>query len=464
MIRRFFPSSLRSQLVLVLLGAVIITQSLSAYLFVDERAQAILTSTAYDATSRVMSVAHEIETQPAIIHPVILKATQSNGFRVYLSNNPPAHATNTEFLEALKSRNIRKFGLLDNTNLIFTLNPAPAASETSPERATRYHTRELTVSYRLHDLRWANAVVAVHDVPFIWAWRAVVPITLMTLTMVAVIWYLVARVSGPLRTLASAARKIGQRQRMDELPLAGPDELLPLTHSFNQMAKRLTYVLREKSQMLAAIGHDLRSPITAMRLRTEMLPDDENKERISICIDEIETLIQGALLLAKSTDSGEETSEFELQTLIQELVVECSDLDEPVQVTEMQPVRFTGRRPALKRAIRNLITNAVRYGEFAKIEMESTSEYITLTIIDGGPGIPLEDQQRIFEPFVRLEPSRCRLTGGTGLGLTIAKSVISNHEGTIGFKTSEDGMFAVVVTLPIVHDAKMLRRESALAA
>lgn len=458
--RRLVPSSLRSQLILVLLGAIVITQCLSIYLFVDERRQAILTSTAYDATSRVMSVANEIETQPAFIHPVILKATQSNGFRVYISDTPPAVATSTEFLDTLKNRNVEKFGLLDNSNLIFTLNPVQSKSDAPLADGISQNSRELTVSYRLRDMRWANAVVAVHEVPFIWAWRAVVPLSLMTLTLIAVVWYLVARVSGPLRALANAARKIGYRQRTAELPLIGPDELIPLTQSFNQMVKRLTYVLREKSQMLAAIGHDLRSPITAMRLRTEMLPDDENKQRISICLDEIETLVQGALLLAKSTDSGEETTRFALDGLVKELVSESTDLNNEVKIVGLSTIAFTGRRVSLKRAIRNVITNAVRYGRFAQIELIERNNSATLRISDGGAGIPIADQDRIFEPFVRLEPSRCRLTGGTGLGLTIAKSVISNHGGNISFETTKDGMFCVVITLPVAAEYEMLGHKS----
>jgi signal transduction histidine kinase len=462
--QRFLPSSLRSQLILVLLGAVFITQGLSLYLFVDERQHAILTTTAYDATSRVMSVANEIKTQPDIIHPVILKATQSNGFRIYLSAAPPAIATNTEFLDALKSRNMEKFGLLDHDNLIFTLNPVQTPATQDYQPITNGLMRELTVSYQLEDKRWANAVVSVHDVPFIWAWRAIIPLTLMTLTMIVVIWYLVARVSGPLRTLAGAARKIGHRQRMDELPMAGPDELRPLTHSFNQMAKRLTLVLREKSQMLAAIGHDLRSPITALRLRSEMLPDGDNKDRIAACIDEIETLVQGALLLAKSTDSGEETTEFPVDGLIHELVEECRDLSEDVTLRTAVSLQLSGRRPALKRAIRNLLINGVRYGHHATIEMEQRGNEVVIKVIDGGDGIPLKDQERIFEPFVRLEPSRCRLTGGTGLGLTIAKSVICNHGGKITFDRTPLDEFVVVVTLPLNSEQLGNPSESALKA
>jgi signal transduction histidine kinase len=442
---RFIPSSLRAQLVLVLLGAIIITQSLSIYLFIDEREQAILTTTAYDTTSRVMSVANEIETQPEFIHPVILKATQSNGFRMYISDTPPAIATNAQFLDALKSRNIERFGLLRKENLIFTLRnvPKPAAA-----KSTGIHHRELTVSYQLRDMRWISAVVAVHQLPFIWAGRAIIPLSLMTLTLVLVVWYLVARVSGPLRNLARAATRIGHRQKLSELPIDGPDELKPLTLAFNQMAKRLTYVLREKSQMLAAIGHDLRSPLTAMRIRTELLPEGDNKERISICIDEIETLVQGALMLAKSTDSGEETTQFGLHSLIKELIEECSDLDEDAETGTLSPVAFIGRRTALKRAIRNVITNAVRYGRFARVDLDASDDAVTIKIYDGGPGIPVDQHERIFEPFVRLESSRCRLTGGTGLGLTITKSVIGNHGGTIHFETATDGSFCVVMTLP----------------
>jgi signal transduction histidine kinase len=465
---RFIPSSLRAQLILVLLGAIIITQSLSLYLFVDEREQAILTSTAYDATSRVMSVANEIETQPAFIHPVILKATQSNGFRMYISVAPPAIATNTQFLDALKSRNIERFGLLRNQNLIFTLNNVtkPAIPQSTAITIDNNH-RELTVSYQLRDMRWISAVVTLHELPFIWAWRAIIPLALMTLTLVLVVWYLVARVSGPLRNLARAATRIGHRQKLEALPFDGPDELKPLTLAFNQMAKRLTYVLREKSQMLAAIGHDLRSPITAMRIRTELLPEGENKDRFANCIDEIETLVQGALMLAKSTDSGEETTQFGLHSLIKEVVEEASDLGEDAQTDRLLPVAFIGRRVALKRAIRNVITNAVRYGGFARVDLTASDDAVTIKIYDGGPGIPVDQQERIFEPFVRLESSRCRLTGGTGLGLTIAKSVIGNHGGTIHFETAMDGAFCVVMTLPPVDskaNADNSRQISALSA
>jgi signal transduction histidine kinase len=222
-----------------------------------------------------------------------------------------------------------------------------------------------------------------------------------------------------------------------------------LTAAFEDMARRVSKVMTDRSKMLAAIGHDLRSPITAMKLRLEFVDDDETRQRLSNCLTEIETLVQGALALARGSSTDEVMSDVSLRKLCEEITDELQETGADVRLDgeydAVVPIRYT----AMKRALRNVVENAVRYGTEARIHLADGGGNVLVQVDDIGPGIPAGERDRVFEPFVRLEGSRSLDTGGSGLGLAIAKAVVESHHGEITIGSSPQGGARVTVFIPL---------------
>jgi signal transduction histidine kinase len=214
------------------------------------------------------------------------------------------------------------------------------------------------------------------------------------------------------------------------------------------MAARLTRLLDERARTLAAIGHDLRSPITAMRLRIEMVDDDETRERLSASVDEMQTLVEGALSLARGGGADEPTEIVDLRGLLEDLVARLTEAGAAAALDAPAAVAVPARPMALKRALRNLAENAARYGGAARIALTPQDGAALIAVEDDGPGVPPEDRERVFEPFVRLEGSRSRDTGGAGLGLAIARAAIEGMGGAVWLEAAAGGGTRAVVTLP----------------
>jgi signal transduction histidine kinase len=213
------------------------------------------------------------------------------------------------------------------------------------------------------------------------------------------------------------------------------------------MQIRLRRFLEDRTRLLAAIGHDLRTPITSLRLRTEFISDSETREKFNATLDEMQGMAEAALSFAKTESSTEPTRTVELNALLESICDDLADMGWDVKFRSDGRLPYSCRPAALRRAIRNVIENAIRYGERARVEISTAEEGVDICVEDDGPGIPPEEQERVCQPFVRMESSRNRDTGGVGLGLSIARSIIRNHGGDIEFSRSETG-FRTHLRLP----------------
>ncbi|MCJ8520971.1 signal transduction histidine kinase [Pseudorhizobium tarimense] len=203
--------------------------------------------------------------------------------------------------------------------------------------------------------------------------------------------------------------------------------------------------------MLAALDHDLRSPITAMRLRVDMLEDTDSRQRLEICLDEIQSLVQAALALARGASTGEPRVAINLHDLLHGLVCDLIEAGGKATLDAPGNMSLMARPDSLKRALRNVAENAVRYGNTAIIRALSRQNYVQIEVEDNGPGIEVANRERVFEPFVRLETSRSRDTGGSGLGLSIARTIIEAHGGSIKLKeATAGGGTCAIVLLPVL--------------
>jgi signal transduction histidine kinase len=249
----------------------------------------------------------------------------------------------------------------------------------------------------------------------------------------AAAWLIARHIVLPLRRLTEAAEKLGRGEEVAALPEEGPEDIRTTVATFNRMHVRLRRFLEDRTQMLAAIGHDLRTPITSLRLRAEFVQDAETREKLLATIAEMQAMTEAGLAFASSEATAEPTRAVDLTSLIESLCDDLAELGWEVRFENENGERTpcSCRPDALRRALRNLIENAVRYGMRATVTLETTADTLEITVDDEGPGIPPEDRERVFAPFVRLDSSRNPATGGVGLGLSIARSIVRAHGGDI---------------------------------
>lgn len=307
-------------------------------------------------------------------------------------------------------------------------------------------------SLRLGDGMWLNLQVRLppprpwHSETFLMAF-AVMTFTAATLTLWAV-----RRLIWPVRALADAADRLGRDVNAPPLPERGPAEIARAAAAFNTMAARIRRFVGDRTQMLAAIGHDLRTPITRLRLRAEFMDDDEQRRKMLADLDEMEKMIAATLAFARDDSAAEPSVALDLAALCRTVLDEASDahpdLDEQA-IAYAGPERLVvqARPVALKRAIANLVGNALAYGGAARLALRP-GEPIRLEIADDGPGIPPAELESVFQPFRRLEGSRNRETGGTGLGLPIARNILRAHGGDVVLRNRPGGGAVAQVTLP----------------
>jgi signal transduction histidine kinase len=218
--------------------------------------------------------------------------------------------------------------------------------------------------------------------------------------------------------------------------------------AFNTMQSRLAAYLRERTQVLAAMSHDLKTPITRLRLRAELLEDAQLREKFGNDLQEMEAMVSSALDFLRGMDNGEAVQPVDVNALLESLQADLRETGGAVTVEGRAAAPYPGRSQALKRCLANLLENAIKYGQSARVIVEDGAAALQIRILDEGPGLPPEQIGKVFEPFYRVEASRNRDTGGTGLGLAIAKNVAELHGGSITLRNRPEGGLAAVLTLP----------------
>jgi signal transduction histidine kinase len=213
------------------------------------------------------------------------------------------------------------------------------------------------------------------------------------------------------------------------------------------MAQKVTRTLDSQRHLLSAVGHDLRTPLTAMRINLEFVTDDELREGLMRNLEELQVLTEQVLAAAKGA-GGEKPRQVDLSALVESLVTDLDELGEPVSWAAHDPAPISCRPNEIKRAVRNLVENAVAYGHKAEVRIADTGDGYDVLVEDEGPGIPENERQRVFEPFVRLESSRNEETGGTGLGLTLVKAIAEGHGGDVRLETRPGGGLRARMHLP----------------
>ena len=279
------------------------------------------------------------------------------------------------------------------------------------------------------------------------------PIEIMIAALIAVVAasasaaFVAHRVVRPLSELTTAAAKVAGGSGTPHVAEQGPDDVRNAAIAFNSMAAKVTHTLESQRHLLSAVGHDLRTPLTAMRINLEFVEDDELRDGLLHNLDELQSLTEQVLASAKGA-GGEQPRQVDLSALVESLCTDLDEMGEPVNWSNHSPAPISCRPNEIKRAVRNLVENAVAYGHKANVRITDTADGYDVLVEDEGPGIPEYERQRVFEPFVRLESSRNEATGGTGLGLTLVKAIAEGHGGAVKLENRPEGGLRARMHLP----------------
>jgi signal transduction histidine kinase len=281
-----------------------------------------------------------------------------------------------------------------------------------------------------------------------WQQRVVLWFALSAAAMSPVAWVFARRLSRPIQVFADAAERLGRDPRAPPLALRGPAEIGVAARAFNEMQERLQRYVEDRTAMVGAIAHDLRTPLTRLRFRIEALPE-EQRAKYAADLDQMEAMITATLAFVRDASRPGERTPLELSSLVESLCDEMSETGAPAEVAPGEKVVLEGDPMALRRLVANLLENAVKFGGRARARVFRDAGHAVVEIDDDGPGIPPQEAERVFEPFYRREPSRSRQTGGIGLGLAVVRSIARGHGGDVSLINRAGGGLTARVELPL---------------
>lgn len=465
------PTTLFGQTVLILLAGLVVSALLGISILAFNQAAVVRTMGAVAATERIVNLARLIDDAPPGWRGRLIAAASDPTLRVTLSARRPAWAKT--LAKGTDARTIRAF-LADRlpANLGTTLRVAVGAAPRGPPTASRGMMtmmgapamqdmpmmegsgmrgmavrRRMRATVRLADGSWLDFAVALPSGGFSLAWPFLIALVAMAMVVIPASIWAVRRVTAPLATLAGAAERLGRDVAAPPLAEHGSVETRQAAHAFNLMQARLRQLVEARTRMLAALSHDLRTPLTLLRLRIEDVPDVGERERMLTAVASMNEMIAATLAFARDDAAVEPLRRIDLTALLAAIVDDLADAGMPVAMAPAAPVAVACQPAALRRALVNLLDNAVKYGGSAELAVVSDQHTVTVTIDDHGPGIPAALLPKVFEPFYRIEESRSRETGGSGLGLAIALSIVEAQGGMLRLCNRSEGGLSARVTL-----------------
>ena len=450
--------SLRARTAAIVILGVVLSNLIGYILYSFDRRESLLLADAFDGIERAASVSRLLRDLSANWENDIVTALDSRTFRVWKSEAPPFTRSGTseeedELTEYFKTLTPRisshplRVWLRRTLPVELVVPDRPDIDVPSVVRsgAGRWY---LVIGIDHGGGHWLNFLTQL--TPSAVSLPVILILNLLVAAFglgIAAIW-LVARVTSPLFQMAQAASELGTNLRARPLPEDGPHEVAVAARAFNQMQRRLIRYVEGRTTLLAAISHDLRTPITQMRLRTELMPPSEDREKTLSALDEMNTIIGTFLDYSRASQDDEVGSGVDLGSLIETICEDFADAGHHVECSVHNRVAVKCKRVALKRALVNIVENAVFYGGSAQVSLKSTPLGAEITIEDSGPGIREDRLPHVFEPFFRLEIARSTRHEGMGLGLSIALMIVEDHGGTIALSNKVSGGLKVVVRLP----------------
>lgn len=452
-------NSLTGRLVLVAMAAVTLSHAATFFFYAHERGAALRQSAETAAIERVVDAVERVQTSPIDAPPLAAMRDPRARFSVDAAplveigdpTGPGARIARTAS-EQLGGAEVRARArdaerVIRHRRHFEHMQRGPAGPPPPHPASELVRVTEVTLSARIDDIRWLNARLYLptpRPLPLPALFGA-----LLSVIAVGVGAGLVSRQIGrPLAELATAAQSLGAGETSASAPERGPDDVRRAARAFNAMAERLGRQIGRQRQMLWALSHDLRTPLTAIRLRAELVDDEAARQRLLASVSEMEQLTEQALSLARAGASDEPRREVDLAEIARTLVGEMRDLGMNIEVDASAPVLAPCRPSEIARAARNLAENAVKHakGGVLRVYKNSAGEAV-IDVIDDGPGVPESEIARLTQPFWRASESRSQ-SNGVGLGLAIAAAIADAQGGRIVLKNRENGGFSASIVLP----------------
>jgi signal transduction histidine kinase len=472
--KRFLPSTLFGQTLLTLLAGIGLSLLAGAWIYSSARQEAVRTVGAIGLAERIVNLARLVDEVPVDWRDRIVHGSNDAGFRVSIVQarppSPirelatyPARVLEDYVKEALPGRDVIVSAVRlghsppDGGRGPGTGEPMHKgrmhggwASASGPPGRGGMSWRTLDAAIGLEDGRWLKIATSLPDTGPTISPRLLLALGVMAAMIAAVSAWVVRRMTAPLSLLSEAARQIGHNVATPPLAVKGSIELQQAAGAFNDMQGRLRKLIDNRTLMLAAISHDLRTQLTLLRLRTEAVEHPENRERMLATIGDMEEMLTATLTFARDETASELGRRIDISALLESIVDDMSDAGLKVTAGAIaEKLEVTCKPAALRRAVVNLIDNALKYGTSARVSLERRTGAIAITIEDEGPGIPPEEIARVLQPFYRVEASRNRDTGGIGLGLAITSAIAEAQGGRLVLENRAEGGLRATLLLPL---------------
>jgi signal transduction histidine kinase len=467
-VTHLLPRSLFARMVLVLLAGLLFAQLLSFAIYWRERGELALRATGMRSAQRIADIVKLLDSTAPAERARIVKVLDAPPLRISLDAPPlaPMSGADERAEHAARFTALLRHFLREDRPLVVQVTDAPPwapgmhgmmggpgmmGGKGAPGPGAHPPGQpgmSFVVQARLADGTRVTFDSRQPAEAADWPYRLLVSLTVLLVAVVAVTLVAVRWVTRPLKTLAQAAETLGEDINRPPLDERGPHEVRSAARAFNLMQERLARFIRDRTRIFAAMSHDLKTPITRMRLRSELLEDPQLRAKFVKDLEEMESLISTTLDFMRGLDDREAAQPLDIMALLESLQEDAREVSGDVRIEGGAHAPFHGHARALRRCLGNLIDNAVKYGKSATVDVEDTGGQLRIRVRDQGPGIPEADLERVFEPFHRLEGSRSRDTGGTGLGLSIARNIARAHGGEIVLRNSPAGGLEATLSLP----------------
>jgi signal transduction histidine kinase len=455
----------------------LVSHAIGAWIYTGAREEAVRAIGGLAAAQRVANLSRLVEEAPADWRPRLVTALNDPTFAVSLASDPPQQSGSesndaARIIEDYVRRQLS--GPPDRQVRVVVSGPTrrspggpfpfpfdhrgpPGPMGGRGGMAAMMHDmmganfgawRGLQIAVELGDGQWLSfATTLPQDGPSL-SWQFIISMALMGAIVLSVSTWAVRRVTAPLGLLSAAADRLGLDVAAAPLAETGTIEMQHAARAFNRMQERLRRLIESRTRMLAALSHDLRTPLTLLRLRAEDVTDADERDRMLATIGEMDEMIGATLAYARDEARAEPRRRVDVAALVASLVDDMADAGLPVTMAPAPALIYECQPGALKRAVANLLDNAVKYGKCARTAITAKADAIEIAVDDDGPGIPEAELARVFQPFYRLEESRSRETGGIGLGLAIAQSIVQAHGGELHLANRPGGGLSACISLP----------------
>ena len=427
------PRSLFGRLVLLMTVGLVVAQVAGAVLHLTERQRTVGRTVSHEMAQRIAAVYRAIDNHDAETRAHLAALLSAPRQQLTIEASAPPGTPGTPVL-------------IDFDRNLTTL--LGAAVEVRPVVLPRLGAFTFDLYLKLSSGQWLRIRGGAPDEIFAWPWPLLVNLVVMLVAVVVLVGFAARSTVRPLTELARAARGLADDLRRPPLPETGPSEVRDAARAFNVMQTTLREGIEERERFLAAVSHDLKTPVTRLRLRTEMLADSDLRDRFRTDLAEMQHMLEGALDYLRGEAIDEPIQPVDLVALAESLVDDFSAMGE-ITLHAPASLRVACRPKALKRALSNLIDNALKYGARAEISLVSKPDGLSVTVDDDGPGLPEAELERVFEPFYRVEGSRSRDTGGAGLGLAIVRQIARGHGGEVRLANRPGGGLRAELWCPL---------------